>query len=63
MTGARVRVARTVTHAPRSAPDDADLTRAECTAAAIRKAFPLPPSGAFKDLLAAIDDLPSLNRP
>ena len=36
--------------------EDKDLTRSESVAAAIRKAFPLPPSGAFSDLLAAIDE-------
>ena len=45
--------------APRSSKEMAgycDLTRCECVAAVLRKAFPLPTSGAFTDLLAAIDD-------
>lgn len=35
-----------------------DLTRAESVAIAIRRAFPLPQSGAFADLLAALEDEP-----
>ncbi|GAA4747502.1 hypothetical protein GCM10023264_11540 [Sphingomonas daechungensis] len=33
----------------------ADLTNRECLSGAVREAFPLPRSGAFKDLLDAID--------
>jgi hypothetical protein len=32
-----------------------DFTQAESVGAAIRRAFPLPESGAFADLLAALD--------
>lgn len=32
-----------------------DFTPGDCIAIAIRSAFPLPDSGAFTDLLAAID--------
>ena len=46
--------------APLPVPGIDDLTREECIAGAIRKAFPLPASGAFTDLLAAIDDEPVL---
>jgi hypothetical protein len=35
-----------------------DLTRAESVAIAIRRAFPFPQSGAFADLLAALEDEP-----
>jgi hypothetical protein len=35
-----------------------DLSRAESVAVAIRRAFPLPQSGAFADLLAALEDEP-----
>jgi hypothetical protein len=40
-----------------NAPGD-DLSRAESVATAIRRAFPLPESGAFADLLAALEDEP-----
>jgi hypothetical protein len=36
-------------------PDD-DLSRAESVATAIRRAFPLPESGAFADLLAVLEE-------
>lgn len=36
-----------------------DLKREQCLAIAIRAAFPLPPTGAFGDLLAALDEAPS----
>lgn len=32
-----------------------DLTNRDCLSGAVRSAFPLPPSGAFKDLLDALD--------
>jgi hypothetical protein len=35
-----------------------DLSRAESVATAIHRAFPLPESGAFADLLAALEDEP-----
>lgn len=35
-----------------------EFSRAESVAAAIRRAFPLPESGAFVDLLAALEDQP-----
>lgn len=46
--------------APRDLPtrlavDGDDLTRAQSVGTAIRRAFPLPDSGAFSDLLAALD--------
>lgn len=37
-----------------SAPAD-DISRQDCIRRAIERAFPLPPSGAFTDLLGAID--------
>ena len=36
-----------------------DLTRTECVRLAMRRAFPLPASGAFSDLLAALDAGPA----
>ena len=38
------------------AKTDCDLNNRGCLVLAMRRAFPLPMSGAFKDLLAAIDD-------
>ena len=35
--------------------DSDDLTRVQSVGTAIRRAFPLPDSGAFSDLLAALD--------
>ena len=35
-----------------------DLKRDECLRIAIRTAFPLPKTGAFEDLLSALDDPP-----
>jgi hypothetical protein len=55
MTKSREIGSRTLSRAPHRLDEDEDLTSAECVAEAIRKAFPLPPSGAFTDLLAAID--------
>jgi hypothetical protein len=36
-----------------------DLTRTKCVRLAMLRAFPLPASGAFTDLLAAIDARPT----
>lgn len=36
-------------------PDASDLKARQCIDLAIRSAFPLPRTGAFKDLIAAID--------
>lgn len=58
MTSGSVKEVLPVAPASAGLTEGGDLTRAECVAAAIRKAFPLPPSGAFKDLLAAIDGTP-----
>ena len=34
-----------------------DIAKESCLQLAVRSAFPLPDSGSFKDLLAAIDEL------
>jgi hypothetical protein len=40
-----------------------DLSRRECLDLNFKRAFPLPQSGAFADLLAAIEDPPGKLRP
>ena len=42
-----------------SAPAE-DISRHECVRRAIERAFPLPSTGAFTDLLAAIDAAPAV---
>ena len=39
-----------------------DMTRHDCVRRAIERAFPLPSTGAFTDLLAAIDAGPTISR-
>ena len=38
-----------------------DMSRHECVRRAIERAFPLPSTGAFTDLLAAIDAAPAVS--